>query len=374
MSSLVIVTPSEFQQFADNIKNSMSMMEQVFDEITIEPMFIHDFPNKEIMMGLAAGSNTHDILSNKHVLLLSSTTSQQGLGEHNASAADMIRNIGNTIRHQRRCAKDILSHTLMIPASSYNRSDKIIDNPVCDIRETPSTFYDLQGFIQAGTDRIIQVDAHNPNLLEDLERNNPEFSGIVQEYKDKLVYFEAIDWIADTIYKICEKNNLNIDQVCLISPDKGRQPVVQKVADLLGTQKILQFDKIRTSGSTVESTISNPELIQEYPDHHYFILDDIISTGGTQSKTIEKLKEQHIQHIHIIVTFSECIQHAMERIAVNRDMIRSITASNLHPRSEKLRSKNLIDIHSIESFLASQLHFFYKDMIYSAQANSIHDR
>jgi ribose-phosphate pyrophosphokinase len=99
--------------------------------------------------------------------------------------------------------------------------------------------------------------------------------------------------------------NIVDDSTAVLSPDMGASTLSQKLADLLNIKPI-KLSKKRLTDKIVESS-----TVYDAEGHNIIIVDDIISTAGTLTKSIENIENAG----EIIVA---CIHPVLPKVGYNR--------------------------------------------------------
>jgi len=135
---------------------------------------------------------------------------------------------------------------------------------------------------------IFTINIHNPSILK-------YFSG-------KARNLDAAPSIGRYV------SSLKLNKPIIIAPDDGARALAESAASDLG----IDFDvleKKRLSGDEVEIRAKHLDVT----DRDVVIIDDIISTGGTMAETIELLRRQKPNDVHVA-----CVHPVLVRDAVSR--------------------------------------------------------
>ncbi|MDR2036277.1 MAG: ribose-phosphate pyrophosphokinase [Coriobacteriales bacterium] len=164
------------------------------------------------------------------------------------------------------------SVTAVITHFGYSRQDKksAAREPI-----TAKLVADL--LMVAGVDRVITVDLHQ---------------GQIQGFFDKPVnHLTALPIFANYF------NSMNLDNVCIVSPDVGRAKAAKKLADLMGCELAIMH-KSRPAHNKAE--ISN--VIGEVKGKTCIVNDDIIDTGGSIVAGVQALKLKGAGDVYVCAT------------------------------------------------------------------------
>ena len=145
------------------------------------------------------------------------------------------------------------------------------------------------------------------------------FTQAINQYADRIITVElhdeqTLDYskvpftdikIINPIYKYFMDKNIDF----VISPDDGGYERVKLMGSKLGIPAYY-IDKKRIDSTTVKMTL--PE--EDYKDKNIFILDDIISTGGTIIKASRMLKDKGVRNIYACAIHGVFANNSNEKI------------------------------------------------------------
>jgi len=148
------------------------------------------------------------------------------------------------------------------PYLAYGRQDKrFLDGECVSARVIVSSLF------SAGADLVVSVDTHSPEAYS--------------VFSPKFRELSSLSVIADFI-----RNRFRGKDIIVISPDKGRIPVIKKLAESLGVD-YSYFEKVRDlkTGKIVKHAPHDEGVLSKLlrSKEVVVIFDDIISTGGTIS-------------------------------------------------------------------------------------------
>lgn len=179
--------------------------------------------------------------------------------------------------------------TLIIPYLIYARQDKrFLEGEAISLKTLLSI---VEGF---GVERLISVDTHNPDAMREYTRiqfdNIAAATAIALHAKEKV--FGGRDFI-------------------IISPDLGGVERVRRAAEVLDLQhSYLRKERNRHTG---EVSVSPTTTIPMY-GRGVFLLDDIISTGGTLVKAANALKNMGVEELAAGATHLLLLDRADKRL------------------------------------------------------------
>jgi ribose-phosphate pyrophosphokinase len=220
----------------------------------------------------------------------------------------------------RRSAADRI--TAIVPYFGYARADKRHG------RREPITASMVAHVIQAvGIDHLLTLDLHTAQI-----------EGFFHIPIDNLT---AVPVLCDAI-----RDRLPPD-VVVISPDSGRVQMATQYAQRLGSSVVVMH-KQRQSGT--ETTVTR--IVGDVRDRPCLIIDDMISTGGTLSRSIDALLQAGARpEITIAATHGLFIAGARERLS--HEAIQSIfVTDSVAPQAMDWPRLQVV---SVASLLASTL-------------------
>jgi ribose-phosphate pyrophosphokinase len=170
---------------------------------------------------------------------------------------------------RRSAAKEVI---LVIPYLLHSRQERRDD------KRSPITARVIADILQnAGADRILSMDIHTSAI-----------EGFYSIPFDKLYPFEVfVEFIKE----------LNIQDLCLVSPDFGFIKKMEKY------QEALQCDMAVINKTRVKANeVSKMDLIGSVEGKNVIIIDDIIDTATTLVKAAALLKEKGAKDINVFAT------------------------------------------------------------------------
>ena len=143
----------------------------------------------------------------------------------------------------------------------------------------------------AGVDRTITIDLHQ---------------GQIQGFFDTPVnHLTALPILADYF----KAKNLDMDRLCIVSPDVGRAKAAKKLSDIMEADLAIMH-KGRPGHNQAEITA----LIGDVQDKICIINDDMIDTGGTLVAAVSTLKAKGADTVYVCATHPIFSGPAYERL------------------------------------------------------------
>ncbi|WP_155239154.1 ribose-phosphate diphosphokinase [Nocardia seriolae] len=179
--------------------------------------------------------------------------------------------------------------TSVLPFYPYARQDKkhrgrepISARLIADLLKT------------AGADRIITIDLHTDQI-------QGFFDGPVDHMHAQVQLAEHI------------RNNYDLHNITVVSPDAGRVKVAEKWANSLADAPMAFIHKTRDP-LVPNQTVSN-RVVGEVEGRTCILIDDMIDTGGTIAGAVKVLKEAGAGDVVIAATHGILSAPAAERLA-----------------------------------------------------------
>jgi ribose-phosphate pyrophosphokinase len=194
--------------------------------------------------------------------------------------------------------------TAVIPYYGYARQDKK-DKPRVPI--TAKLVADL--ISRAGADRVLTMDLHADQI-----------QGFFDVPVDHLF---AAPVLLDAV------REMKIPDLVVVSPDAGGVERARAIAKRLGAGLAI-IDKRRTAPNTAEVM----HLIGDVEGCNALVVDDIIDTAGTLTKTVEALKRKGADRILAAGVHGVLSGPALQRI--DASPLESVLITNTIPVEEKL--------------------------------------
>jgi len=213
--------------------------------------------------------------------------------------------------------------TAVMPYYGYARQDKK-DAPRVPI--TAKLVADL--ISRAGADRVLTMDLHAAQI-----------QGFFDVPVDHLF---AAPVLLDAI------RNLAVPDLMIVSPDAGGVERARAIAKRLGLGLAI-VDKRRTAPNVAEVM----HIIGEVDGKNTLILDDIIDTAGTLTKTVEALKTHGSRRVLAACVHGVLSGPALERI--EKSPLELVLISNTTPVDEKLQKSSKLRALSVARLLGEAI-------------------
>ena len=213
--------------------------------------------------------------------------------------------------------------TAVIPYYGYARQDKK-DKPRVPI--TAKLVADL--ISRAGADRVLTMDLHADQI-----------QGFFDVPVDHLF---AAPVLLDAI------RDLEIPNLVIVSPDAGGVERARAIAKRVGVGLAI-VDKRRTAPNEAEVM----HVIGDVEGCNTLIVDDIIDTAGTLTKTVEALKKKGAGRILAAGVHGVLSGPALQRI--NDSPLESVLITNTTPLDEKLAGSQKLRPLSVAPLLAEAI-------------------
>lgn len=187
----------------------------------------------------------------------------------------------------------------------------------------------------AGVDRTIAIDLHQ---------------GQIQGFFDTPVnHLTALPILADYF----KAKNLDMDRLCIVSPDVGRAKAAKKLSDIMEADLAIMH-KGRPGHNQAEITA----LIGDVRDKICIINDDMIDTGGTLVAAVSTLKAQGADTVYVCATHPIFSGPAYDRLE-NADIEEVVVCNTIPVSLEKQTGK--IKVVSVAPLLARAIANVYNN-------------
>jgi ribose-phosphate pyrophosphokinase len=213
--------------------------------------------------------------------------------------------------------------TAVLPYYGYARQDKK-DAPRVPI--TSKLVADL--ISRAGADRVLTMDLHASQI-----------QGFFDVPVDHLF---AAPVLLDAI------RGLGISELMIVAPDAGGVERARAIAKRLGVGLAI-VDKRRTAPNVAEVM----HIIGDVAGKNTLILDDIIDTAGTLTKTVEALRAQGAQRILAAGVHGVLSGPAIDRIEASP--LELVLITNTTPVDEKLQKSSKLRALSVAPLLGEAI-------------------
>ncbi|WEX10728.1 ribose-phosphate pyrophosphokinase [Chelativorans sp. AA-79] len=206
--------------------------------------------------------------------------------------------------------------TAVAPYLAYSRKDR-----QTKARDPVTTRYVAQLFEAVGTDRIITLDVHN-------------ISAFQNAFRCETIHVDTRRLFVPVVERLAEGQ-----PVTILSPDGGGVKRAQLLKEHLETDTDLKMgfgflEKRRSRG-----VVSGDLFAGEVDGTVVFVVDDMISTGGTMLRAATACRERGAKAVHAIAThglFSEGVEalfdsDAFDNIVVTDSLPAAAQAKTGHP-------------------------------------------
>jgi len=185
----------------------------------------------------------------------------------------------------------------------------------------------------AGVDRVITMDLHQ---------------GQIQGFFNQSVnHLTALPILADYI------ESLNLENLCVVSPDVGRVKVAKKLADMLGGGLAIMH-KGRPDHNVAEIT----HVIGEVEGKTCIITDDMIDTAGSVTEGAKSLVTKGAEAVYVVATHGIFSGPAYDRIEASP--IKEVIVTNTVPVPEEKRG-GCIRVLSVAPLFAHAIQNVYNN-------------
>lgn len=196
-------------------------------------------------------------------------------------------------------------------------------------RESMDCALALQELVRMGVDNIITFDAHDPRVLNAIPLSG--FDTVQPAYQ-----------FVKGILGACDDLMIDNDHLMIISPDEGATGRAVFLASVLGVDMGM-FYKRRDYSRIVDGM--NPIVAHEFlgsslNGKDVWVIDDMISSGGSMIDVARELKKRNAGRIFVIATFG-LFTNGLEKFdkAVEEGLIYKVVCTNLTYQSPELLSR-----------------------------------
>jgi len=185
----------------------------------------------------------------------------------------------------------------------------------------------------AGVDRVIAMDLHQ---------------GQIQGFFNQPVnHLTALPILADYF------ESLNLENMCIVSPDVGRAKACKKLADMLGASLAIMH-KGRPEHNVAEIT----HVIGEVSGKNCIIADDMIDTAGSVTEGAKALIQKGAESVYVCATHGIFSPPAYERIE-SSPAVEVVVTNTLPVPDERRHGK--IRVLSVAPLFAHAIQNVYND-------------
>jgi ribose-phosphate pyrophosphokinase len=185
----------------------------------------------------------------------------------------------------------------------------------------------------SGVDKVIAMDLHQ---------------GQIQGFFDQPVnHLTALPILADYF------ESLELENICIVSPDVGRVKVAKKFADMCGASLAIMH-KGRPDHNVAEIT----HVIGEVEGRVCIVIDDMIDTAGSVTEGAKSLIQKGAKSVYVTATHGIFSPPAYERIE-SSDIIEVVVTNTLPVPEDKRGGK--IRVLSVAPLIARAIQNVYND-------------
>lgn len=280
--NLKLIVPENFKEFGDKVNNYINDIRKTNENYIVDMDLIR-FNDGE------GKCNLNESITGKDIYILTDVknydiTYKMQRGNHCMMPDEHYQDIKRILSAMEGQAKKV---TLVMPFLYQSRQDKRSG------RESLDCAMSLQELGRYNVSEIVTFDAHNPSVAEAIS-NNMKFSNGCAT--------------GELIFNVLKNENININNLFIVSPDEGAKFRAKFSSDVLGGVNYGYFEKVRDYTRVEEG--SNPIVYQKFvgPDDltglDILLIDDMISTGESLLTAAEKLKSRGVNRIYLLATFS----------------------------------------------------------------------
>jgi ribose-phosphate pyrophosphokinase len=218
--------------------------------------------------------------------------------------------------------------TAVVPYLAYSRKDRQTKT-----RDPVTTRYVAQLFEAVGADAVVVVDVHN-------------IAAFQNAFRCRTVHLDT-----RKLFLPVMQSHARSDRVTVFSPDGGgvkrAQLLKEAYEDATGAAVGFGFMEKRRSGGVVSGSL----FAGDVDGGAVFIVDDMISTGGTMLRAAEACRERGAKSVHVLAThglFADGIEQLLESKAVDRTIV---TDSVAPFRLSEAQRTGHVDVVSIAPLL-----------------------
>jgi ribose-phosphate pyrophosphokinase len=185
----------------------------------------------------------------------------------------------------------------------------------------------------AGIDKVIAMDLHQ---------------GQIQGFFDQPVnHLTALPILADYL------ESLDLENICIVSPDVGRVKVAKKFADMCGASLAIMH-KGRPDHNVAEIT----HVIGEVEGRACIVIDDMIDTAGSVTEGAKSLMQKGAKSVYVTATHGIFSPPAYDRIE-SSEILEVVVTNTLPVPADKRGGK--IRVLSVAPLFARAIQNVYND-------------
>jgi len=185
----------------------------------------------------------------------------------------------------------------------------------------------------AGIDKVIAMDLHQ---------------GQIQGFFDQPVnHLTALPILSDYF------ESLDLENICIVSPDVGRVKVAKKFADMCGASLAIMH-KGRPDHNVAEIT----HVIGEVEGRACIVIDDMIDTAGSVTEGAKSLMQKGAKSVYVTATHGIFSPPAYDRIETS-EILEVVVTNTLPVPADKRGGK--IRVLSVAPLIARAIQNVYND-------------
>ena len=310
MSSLRIVVPENFEEVGKKVNNNIQRIKDTKRDYIIKPKLIR-FNNGE-------GKCLYDqSMRDKDVFFMSDVTNDSvgyecRSGMHYMMPDEHFQDIRRMINATCDQARKM---TVVVPYLYQSRQDKR------NGRESLDLAMALRDLSNSGVRELVTADVHNKSACD----NASQFMPIDNFYCSD-----------DLILQLLDREDFNVSQLMVASPDFGAQLRASFYASILGDVPLGVFHKQRDYGIVQDGL--NPIMRHTFlyegdiKGKNVIIVDDMIASGGSIIDSARKLKAMGTENVYLIATFGLFTKGSMAKFdaAYEEGVFNKLYVTNLN--------------------------------------------
>lgn len=281
-SNLRLIVMDNFEEFGRKVDGHLKLMRQITDpsQTFIVPAKLTRFASGEGKAEIRETIRAKDVYILTDVMNHSCTYKMQGFVNHK-SPDDHYQDLKRVISAMDGAEENL---KVIMPFLYEGRQHKRKG------RESKDCSMMLHELEFLGVDSFITFDAHDPSVRNALQRCS----------------FDSIYPTYSILKEFIEKENVDFDNLLIVSPDTGAVDRAICYAELLGTDVGI-YHKRRDMSRVVNG--KNPIVAHEYmgapvTGKSVIVVDDMIASGQSILEVAEQLKSRGAEKIYLIASFA----------------------------------------------------------------------